>query len=113
MSSILLITLGAIIMICPQEYIGSLTLVFGYTLLVIAIVMLLEFFSGKKSLMDYLKFSGALILAIVGLCVPVFRNDVMSVLAWLFGFLLILDGGRTMFHSSTYARRSQRRGWWI
>lgn len=113
MSAILLIALGAIIMICPQEYIGSLTLIFGYTLVVVAIVMLLNFFNGKKSLVEYLKFTGALILGIVGLCVLVFRNDIMSVLAWLFGFLLILDGGRTMFHSFTYARRSKRRGWWV
>ena len=113
MSAILLIALGAIIMICPKEYVGSLTLIFGYTLIVIAIVMALNFFSGKKSLMEYLKFTGALILGIVGACVLVFRGDIMSVLAWLFGFLLILDGGRTMIHSFTYARRSKRKAWWV
>ena len=113
MSAILLTALGAIIMICPKEYIGSLTMVFGYTLIILAIVMILNFFSGKKSLMEYLKFTGALILGIVGICALVFRGDVMRVLAWLFGFLLILDGGRTMFHSFTYARRSKRKGWWV
>ena len=97
MSAILLIALGAIIIICPAAYIGSLTLVFGYTLVIVSIVMILNFFSEKKSLMEYLKFSGALILGIVGLCSLFFRNDVMSVLAWLFGFLLILDGARTAF----------------
>ena len=113
MSAILLIALGAIIMICPKAYIGSLTLVFGYTLVVVAIVMILNFFSGKKSLMEYLKFSGALILGIVGICVLVFRSDIMRVLAWLFGFLLILDGARTMIHSFTYSRRSKRKAWWV
>lgn len=113
MSAILLVALGAIIIICPNEYIGSLTLVFGYTLVVIAIVMALNFFSGKKSLMEYLKFTGALILGIVGVCVLVFRSDIMRVLAWLFGFLLVLDGARTMFHSFTYARRSKRKAWWV
>jgi hypothetical protein len=113
MSSILLIALGVIVMICPQNYIGSLTLVFGYALIVISIVMMLNFFSGKKSLMEYLKFGGALVLLIVGVCVLVFREDIMRVLAWLFGFLLILDGGRTMIHSFTYARRSRRKGWWV
>ena len=93
MSAILLIALGVIIMICPNEYIPSLTLVFGYTLLVVAIVIILNFFSGKKSLMEYLKFSGALVLGIVGVCVLVFRSDIMHFLAWLFGFLMILDGG--------------------
>ena len=113
MSAILLIALGAIMMICPIEYIGSLTLVFGYSLVVIAIVLLLNFFSGKKSLVEYLKFTGALILLIVGVCVLVFRNDIMRVLAWLFGFLLVVDGGRTMIHSLAYARRSKRKGWWV
>ncbi len=113
MSAILLIALGIIILICPENYIGSMTLMFGYTLVIIAIVMILNFFSGKKSLMEYLKFSGALILGIVGICVLVFRGDVLRVLAWLFGFLLILDGGRTMIHSFTYARRSRRKGWWV
>lgn len=34
-------------------------------------------------------------------------------LAWISGFLLVLDGARTMFHAFTYARRSQRKGWWV
>lgn len=113
MSAILLITLGAVIIICPKDWIPSLTLVFGYALVVIAIVLMLNFFSGKKSLMEYLKFTGALILGIVGICVLVFRADITRVLAWLFGFLLVLDGGRTMIHSFTYARRSKRKGWWV
>ena len=113
LSSILLIALGAIIMICPKEYVGLLTLVLGYSLVVLAIVTMLNFFSSQKSLMEYLKFSGALVLGIVGVCVLTFRGDIMRVLAWLFGFLLIVDGGRTMFHSFTYARRSQRKGWWV
>ena len=113
MSAILLIALGVIIIICPEQYISLLTLAFGYTLVVIAIVMALNFFNSKKSLMDYLKFTGALILGIVGACVLVFRGDIMKVLAWLFGFLLILDGARTMIHSFTYARRSKRKAWWV
>lgn len=113
MSAILLVFLGAVILICPQKYIVSLTLVFGYALIVISIVMVLNYFSGNKSLMEYLKFTGALILGLVGVAVLVFRSDVMRVLAWLFAFLLIVDGGRTLIHSFTYARRSQRKGWWV
>lgn len=113
LSSILLIFLGAVIIICPRPYIPSLTLAFGYTLVVIAIIMTLNFLSGSKSLMAYLKFTGALILGLVGIAVLVFRSDIMRVLAWLFGFLLIVDGARTMIHSFTYSRRSQRKGWWV
>jgi len=113
LSAILLIALGAVIIICPVKWIDSLMLLFGYVLLVIAIVMILNFFNGNKSLMEYLKFTGALILGIAGLCVLVFRDDTIHVIAWLFGFLLIIDGGRTLIHSFTYARRSQRKGWWV
>lgn len=113
MSSILLVALGVIIMICPERYIPTLILIFGYTLVVIFLVMMLNFISGKKSLMAYLKFSGALVLGIVGASVLVFHSDVVRDLAWLFGFLLILDGGYTMVHSFTYARRSKRKGWWV
>ncbi len=113
MSSILLVALGVIIMICPERYIPSLILLFGYTLVVTFLVMMLNFFSGKKSLMAYLKLSSALVLGLVGFYVLVFHSDVMRVLAWLFGFLLILDSIRTMNHSFNYARRSRRKGWWI
>ncbi len=112
-SAILLVALGAVILICPASMAGSLTLIFGYTLVVVALVMMFNFFSGNKSLMEYLKFVGALILAIVGISVLVFREDIVRVLAWLFAFLLVLDGGRTMVHAFTYARRSQRKGWWV
>ena len=113
LSSILLIFLGAVIIICPKAYIPSLTLMLGYTLVVISIIMTLNFLSSKKSLMDYLKFTGALILGLVGIAVLAFRSDIMRVLAWLFGFLLVLDGARTIIHSFTYSRRSQRKGWWV
>ena len=113
MSAILLIALGAIVIICPDEYIPSLMLLFGYSLIIIGIVMMLTFFSGNKSLMEYVKFGVSLIFFIIGLCVIIFRGDVMKMLAWMFGFLLFADGCRTAFHSFTYARRSQRKYWWI
>ena len=113
LSAILLVFLGAIIMLCPRDYIPALTMLFGYTLIVIAIVLSLNFMSSKKSLMEYLKFIGALVLGIVGVAVLVFKNELMVVLAWLFGFLLVVDGVRTMVHSFTYARRSKRHGWWV
>lgn len=112
-STILLIALGVIILLCPVVYIPTMILGFGYSLVIIAIVFALGFFSGTKSLMEYLKFVGALIIGIVGISVLVFRGDTMRVLAWLFGFLLIVDGLRTLFHSVTFARRSHRKAWWV
>ena len=54
MSAILLISLGSIILICPEVYINLLINVFGYSLVVIGIVMVLNFFSSNKSIIEYL-----------------------------------------------------------
>lgn len=113
MSAILLVVLGVIIMVCPVAHIPLLIQLLGYTLAVVAIVMILNFFSGNKSLMEYIKFFCALLLGIAGLIILVFQGDIMPVLAWISGLLLVLDGARTMFHAFTYARRSQRKGWWV
>ncbi len=112
-SSILLMALGIVILLCPMVYVPTMILGGGYVLLITAIVMMLEFFFGKKMLMSYLKFIGALLIAFIGLAVLVYREDMMKTLAWLFGFLLILDGLRTLLHSFTFARRSKRKGWWV
>ena len=112
-TTILLVALGIILLICPEAYIPTLILVLGYALVILGLVMILEFFSSQKALMDYLKFVGALALGIAGICVLVFRDHTLKVLAWGFGFLIILDGLRTFLHSLTFARRSQRKGWWV
>ena len=113
LSAILLAALGAIILLCPDVYIPTLILGAGYALIIIALVFIMDFFSSNKSMMDYLKFTGSLILVIVGICVLVFRGETIMVLACLFGFLLFLDGVRTLIHSFTYSRRSHRKAWWV
>ena len=112
-SAILLMALGAVMLLCPEAYISSFTLGAGYVLVIIAMVMMLDFFTSKKSLMDYILFVAALLILILGGCVLVFSEDIMSVLARLFGILLVADGARTIFHAFTYARRSERKGWWV
>ena len=107
-SAILLMALGAVMLLCPEAYISSFTLGAGYVLVIIAMVMMLDFFTSKKSLMDYILFVVALLILVL-----VFSEDIMSVLARLFGILLVVDGGRTIFHAFTYARRSERKGWWV
>lgn len=112
-TAILLIALGIVVMIAPQSYAPTLLLGFGFTLTVVAIVMALNFFVSKKSLMDYVKFVGAVALGIAGICVLVFRDQTVLVMAVAFGILLIIDGLRTLIHSFTFARRSGRRAWWV
>ncbi len=111
LSAILLIALGLVILICPAPYIGFLILAFGYGLIVVCIVMLLEFFTSKNVLVEYMNLIVALALGIVGLCVLLFRDDVMTTLAWLSAFLLLLHGLLTLKFSLTYARRSGKTSW--
>ena len=113
LSAILLIALGLVILICPVPYIGFLTLAFGYGLIIVCVVMLLEFFTNKNMLVEYMNLIIALGLGIVGLCVLLFRDDVMKTLAWLSSFLLLLHGVLTLRYSLTYARRSGKKSWWV
>ena len=56
LSAILLTALGAVILLCPAELVPNLILIFGYTLVVVALVQLLNFFSSNKSLEEELDF---------------------------------------------------------
>ena len=66
------------------------------------------FYKQWNALREYLKFIAALLLGIAGLFVLVYRDNTMRTLAWLSGFLMLLDGVRTLFFSLTYARRARR-----
>ena len=110
-SAILLTALGIVLLMFPEMYIPALILATGNILVIIALVMMMDFFSSKKFLVDYLSFMLALALLIIGMAVLIFKDDFMVVLSRLFGILLILDGARTTFHAFTYARRSERKGW--
>lgn len=112
-SAIILMALGVVMMLCPEKYITSFTMAGGYLLVIISIVMMLDFFSSRKTLMDYFMFVVALVVMILGVCVLVFNENIMVVLSRLFGVLLVADGGRTLFHAFAYARRSRRKGWWL
>ena len=112
-SAIILMALGVVMFICPEEYINSFILGAGYLLVITAMVIMLDFFVSKKALMDYIMFVVGLIVLILGGCVLVFDENVMNVLARLFGVFLVADGSRTIFHAFAYARRSERKGWWV
>ena len=111
MTAIMAMALGIIMLICPENYVGAVIVTLGYVMIVFAIIQALEFLTSKKALINYIYFTGAVIVGVVGLSVLVFNSNVLNVLAWLFGFLLVADGCHSMFHAFTYARRSERKGW--
>ncbi len=109
-TAIILMALGVVILLCPEIYIGALITLFGYAMLILSLVMILDFFTGKKSLIHCILFTAALILGIGGICVLVFRDDVLRVLSLLFGVLLLVDGFHSLFYAYFCARRSGRKG---
>ena len=74
--------------------------------------MMLNFISAKKSLINYIKLVGSLIILLLGISVLVFSNIVL-IIGIVFGLILIGDGILTISNTVLYVRRAQRRGWWF
>ena len=75
--------------------------------------MVLDFFSSKKVLVNYVYLTGALLLGLPGLFVLIKRHDVLPVLSFLFGVVLVLTGLNDLFNAFMYTRRAGRAIWWI
>ena len=112
MTSIILVVIGIVMIMCPARYVDSLVAVLGYGMLILSVVMMLNFISAKKSLINYIKFAGALILMLLGLAVLVFTNIVL-IIGVVFGLVLLCDGILTITNTILYVRRAQRKGRWI
>lgn len=111
--SMVLMTLGLIMVICPERYIDALVEGLGYVMLVVAIVMVLNYLSSKKVLFNTIQLMAALILGLVGTSVLVFKDHVLQILGWAFGVLMVLQGIETTYSALMYVRPSKRRGWWL
>lgn len=113
MYSIVLMAIGIMLQICPAKYTDSVIDIFGYGILITSAVMMMEFLAGKKEMMDYVSFTLALFLFIMGLCTIYFNDGIVRVLGVLFGILLIIDGLHSLVHALLYARKAGRKGWWL
>ena len=111
MSSVIMMAVGILMLICPERYVGMLVAAAGYGLLVLATVMALEFLSGKKVLISYVYLTGAMLIAILGMVVLAYRDNVLRVLGLLFGIFLVVEGLSELFNTWKYSRRAQRSGW--
>ena len=112
MTSIILVAVGIVMIMCPAQYVDSLVSVLGYGMVIFAAVMMLNFISAKKSLINYIKFAGALVMMLLGISVLVFDNIVL-IIGIVFGLILIGDGILTIINTVLYVRRAQRKGWWF
>jgi len=113
MMSIVLLAIGFIVVLCPVTYIPTLIDVIGLVMLIVAVVMILDFFTSKKSLVNFVMLTLALALIVVGGVILVFDIKTIHVLAWIFGIALIMYGLYTMINTLIFSRRSGRKGWWV
>ncbi len=113
MTSIILVAVGVLMIICPKQYVNALVATLGYGALVFAVVMILDFISGRKALMSYIYFTGALILALLGIAIVAFEADVVRIIGLIFGVVLVGDGVVGIVNAWMYARRAGRSGWWV
>ena len=113
MTSIILMAVGVLMIMCPGRYTGALVSTLGYCMLILAAVLVMDFISGKKALMNYIYFVGALILALVGCAITVFESNVVRVIGLIFGLWLVGDGVVGIISALMYARRAGRQGWWV
>ena len=115
LAAIIMMSLGVVMLICPAKYINSLVVTAGYIMIIFALVQILEFIAGKKALIHYIIFTGALTLMIFGIFILIYNENVLQVLKWLFGFVLLQDGIFSVLNALIFARRSNRRianPWW-
>lgn len=113
MTSIVLIAIGILMIICPENYITIMIRVLGFVMLVYALLGLLEYYGSNKTVIRYIYLTVWMIIGIVGIAILLFEIDALYSISWLFGAYLILSGLSNLSGAMTYARRSGRKGWWI
>lgn len=113
MSSIILIVIGILMVLCPEEYTGTMIGLMGAVLLVFATIGILEYLGSNKALIHYIYLTGWMIVGIVGFAILIFEIHSLFAIGWLFGVFLILSGLGNIINAFVYAKRSGRKGWWI
>ncbi len=113
MSSIVMIALGCVLILCPNAYIPSLISLLGYSMLIFAIVRVLFFISEKKVLINYITFTLSLVLAILGMAVLIFEDNMVQVIGVTFGLIQAAYGLFSLIYTLTFIRRSRRKGWFL
>ena len=112
-STIILMLLGLLMLIIPVEFDGTLVNVLGYLIIILGGVMIWDFIAREKKLVDYIVFTLALLLLLLGLFILVSGGNILKVLSVLFGILLMVDGLHSGVHAWMYARRAGKKWWWI
>lgn len=112
MTSIILMAVGILMIICPPQYIDTLVSALGYGMVTLAAVMVMDFLSSRKVLMNYIYLTGALLVALLGIAVLTL-DDIVRVLGIVFGLVLIGTGAINVVRAWMFARRAGLKNWWL
>ena len=110
-TSVLMMLLGLLMLVVPIKYDGTLVNILGYVIILLGTVMVWDFIACEKKLVNYIIFTLALLLILLGIYILVSGDNILKVLSVLFGILLMVDGLHSALHAWMYARRSGRKGW--
>jgi len=113
MTSIILITAGVMMLICPEAYVPTVVSLFGAGLGILSVIGILDFISSKKVLINYITLTGWLLVGVLGTAIIIFEVDALKTISWLFGIALVLSGAGGLYNAFTYAKRSGMKTWWI
>ena len=113
MTAIVLMFIGLILLLLPEEYAAFLTFPLVFIFSVIFAVSILNFIGTRKTLMSYAQLTLGLLSGILALAFFLFDELLLSILSWTVGILPILVGVYGIYHSFAFARRSGRKAWWI
>ena len=112
-SSIVLITIGIFLVIWPEDQIALLMEIIGILMLVAAVLLFFNHLASKKTMMDYVLFTAALVLGIVGVVIITFKIETIYVLSWILGIIIAMDGIHGLIHTLVFARRSHKKWWGV
>ena len=112
-TTVLMMILGLLMLIVPVEYDGTLVTILGYIIILLGAVMIWDFIATEKKMIDYIMFTFALLLILLGIFILTSGDNILKVLSVLFGILLMIDGLHSGLHAWMYARRSGKKWWWI
>ena len=113
MTSIMLMTLGILMLICPEAYVPTMVSILGAILLVLALVGIFSFLGSNKALIHYIYLTGWLLVGVLGCAILIFEIDSLKTISWLFGAYLFLTGAGNMYNAFVYAKRAGMKAWWV
>ena len=106
LAAILMMALGVVMLICPESYVNTLVVTVGYGMIVFALVEMLEFVASRKALIHYILFTGALIIAILGVFILIYNQDLLKagIGVLLLAVLLMITGthSRRKYYAANY-----------